>query len=712
MNRLNVISCYLSVLTCLTGGTVGSADESASNGSPVIRMSRAVLVDLQADDQEAALEKLARVADLLPPDKSTPGGSSTFRQPTEVQAAVGQAAAAIHRTLAQLSADERYDVWLKWTLGAEESVEARSLFVLTPHIAPPQEFARALGQRPRADSFAVPSIEQLTGCFDSMYELVEAAASSGQLNRLITTLERRQDRGARLNQVMLLAKLKRNAGDDENLLQAELQKRLEADATIPESSCTLAAVAVESTGTARLAEALAEQTLKINVGQNTQALNERVEAFLRRWHAYVVLRHRSPDTSVADFFQRPPQGWVSASAAGGHNSTGDISISQPVSWVDYERHIKRISGGNDDLLVLNFPLTGKFRLQGEVALLEDGIGGLTFGARGFHATSKTFFVRELQRSHQISRDWPFVADPKYRLFNFISIESDGDTVQFRSNTHPGWSASADSVAAFPWLGLWSTGPGRVVFRNLRLEDRPDETSEIRLLSPALPGWSDPLNPLPPSLQPWSTPAETDQHPIAEHSTAEVSSQRWQYQDEQLTAAPLDAANDSTRILPLLQYLRPLQTGEELRYEFYAANVQVAAFPALGSLAFLLEPQGVRLRWLNTHDDWTGLPVDNAILEPLNRRGPPDLPLQLEQWNAVSLKIGESGLQLSLNDQLIYERSVNDLPSLKFGFLHAPAESPLKIRNVVLKGNWSADQTPINGVERVHHRNDQTGAAED
>ena len=49
----------------------------------------------------------------------------------------------------------------------------------------------------------------------------------------------------------------------------------------------------------------------------------------------------------------------------------------------------------------------------------------------------------------------------------------------------------------------------------------------------------------------------------------------------------------------------------------------------------------RLHWLtNNAAEWTGLKEDNAIVEPINRRGPPKLPLKEGAWNQVSVQLAD------------------------------------------------------------------------
>jgi hypothetical protein len=87
----------------------------------------------------------------------------------------------------------------------------------------------------------------------------------------------------------------------------------------------------------------------------------------------------------------------------------------------------------------------------------------------------------------------------------------------------------------------------------------------------------------------------------------------------------------------LTYMRPLLDGESVSYEFFHEDGKTIVHPTLGRLTFLIESGGVRMHWLTDNDnEWTGLGADNAIVEPLNRRGPRSLPIKTCRLESKSL----------------------------------------------------------------------------
>jgi hypothetical protein len=111
-------------------------------------------------------------------------------------------------------------------------------------------------------------------------------------------------------------------------------------------------------------------------------------------------------------------------------------------------------------------------------------------------------------------------------------------------------------------------------------------------------------------------------------------------------------------------------------------------PTLGRLAFLIEPDGVRLHWLTDGErEWTGLSVDNTIIEPFNRRGPKPLPLKTGDWNRVTIALAHDRVTLSLNAATIYQQPLESDIDPQFGLYHDRRASAVRVRNVVMTGDW-------------------------
>lgn len=661
------MKCLVTLLAILSGGT-GAA--LAQVTAPTDSTAPAILQALQDDGPAKALDVLGDLH------------AQAAADPFLIQQS--PAIAAIHRSLSQLSRDEQYEMLRSWTL-PQTGTEVRVLTALVPEIAPPMEFARAIGERPKKESFAVASVGEVGGFFCSAWMLVVAADESGNLRKLITDLEpqaAKQTPNAAF--VLTLAKL-RDSRSSVDELKGLLESRTAATATEMSSrreDAVILAAAIQRAELAKVWEPLAEKLVQYDFTTGGGPWM----SFLRRLRATAILKSHSPESDVASILKATPPFWI---AAADQRRNGLATGSDQALWLTHENHVQRLSGPGDDLLLFRYPLTGKFELKGEVSVFDHGVAGMTFGGMSFDANDKLFTVHDVMRPFEESRTWPFVAAKELRLFNRLNVRSDGQRVLYLSNLHPGASTPLSSCESSPWLGLQASGYGRAYFRNLEIVGEPTIPREVTLVKGAdLRGWTTPLGEtLPRAVQPLLTPA-------TETVAAAVTPTDWSVTADGVLENTKAVATDAAATNPRqLAWMRPLLDGETLSYEFFYEDQMAEVHPTLGRLAFLLEPGGVRIRWITTgQTEWTGLEPDNAVIEPLNRKGPRSLPFQAQDWNAVTLQMQDGKLQIALNGETIYVRPVADLSNLHPGFFHQPQLTTARIRNVKLNGGDSWPET--------------------
>ncbi|MEZ6122559.1 MAG: DUF1583 domain-containing protein [Planctomycetaceae bacterium] len=662
------------IAALLTGMPGGISACGAQEPDAVVQAStaagRQILEALQQDDLSQALKVLGTMADVpVPDDRRVDDGMTA-------------AAGAIHRHLMQLDDGERFDLLKAWTLPTDDRSHVRVFTTLVPEVVPPMEFARALGERPKKDSFPVAGIGKMPGIFSSAWLLVTAAEASGNLRQLQTDLDAAvQKKVLNADFVRLLADLRdsRVTGDD---LVKKLEARIEPSGTVPSpaerSDAVLVAAALHRPELGKICESIVERLNQFDLKTGTSAF----VPWLRRLRAVTILQNRAPEAAPEELFGETPELWLAADAPVSHGqATGaDSSV-----WLVHEDHVQRLAGPGQDLLFLKYPLTGDWELKAEVAEFEHGSGGLTYGGLAFDANSNRFRLEEVHRAHREDRIWPFVAPKEHRMFNRINIRSRDGKVSFLSNLHPGFTEPVTSADGAQWLGLHASGVGRIVYRNLELVGTPEIPREVKLTSGSdLRGWYGD-QPLAKFIQPFPT---VEAAPLNEVPG-------WTMTDESVTSQQPSGENtDSDAIdMTTIRYMRPLLEGDSITYEFFSKADTTIVHPTLGRVAFLVEPGGVRLRWLSADQEWTGLSADNAITEPLNRRGPRTLPLEEDAWNTMQIRLDDGKVLLALNDTEVYQRDLSDIPGSTFGLSHNRISETAKFRNVVLTGNWPEKLTP-------------------
>src|SRR5262249_41461824 len=218
----------------------------------------------------------------------------------------------------------------------------------------------------------------------------------------------------------------------------------------------------------------------------------------------------------------------------------------------------------------------------------------------------------------------------------------------------------------PWLALQCFGLSTGGARNITISGRPVIPEQLSLSNlPDLTGW----------LADYYGDSATGQNPD------------WEEQGEEFRGRLRDDFPGSKQE-SLLLYHRPMLEDGEITYEFFHEPGKVMTHPTLDRLAFLLEPDGVKVhRLTDSQHERTGLAPDNASVEPENRRGPSSLPLKANQWNRLVLGLSGDRVAFRLNGDLSYELALEPTNQRSFGLFHYADETEARVRKVVYRGEW-------------------------
>lgn len=795
------------------------------------RLARTAREHLRNDQITDAMRVLGQAADLeLPHQDGLDDG-------------LASAAAAVHRRLAALDVGERFEVLRAWTMPTESRRTVRVLTTITPTLAPPTVFARALGERPRRDSFAVPEVGGVPGLFSTGWELVRAADASGRLRRFTREVEQLVEKdvpNARI--VLMLARIAAAGRADQQLVDeltvyatgladpsanarllslaqrvwlfgsgrfddakerttsfqvfphwhatrlawcggsaypktetgwclvkntggspgadhaairrwvaptagtvsitGELERPnengngihalivssrlgprgkwlirsgsiatgveavqvqqgdtidfvvdcIERDANFDQFSwpvrldlqtndgetVTFDSVSgfhgpVESNADLSIAGAcltkesllsIGERILKTNLAQTYDHESRLMRPFLRRALA-TAINKRYPDASLDVAEGSDLDLWIPSSVQeSGRHVQGAVRS----TWLTHEDHTMHLAGPRSDYVFFRYPLTGEFEFSCDAQIGGPGgtDGCIGYGGLGYElwAAQQSFKVWTANHEQVARFDCPFVANNSLATFNRFLLMSTANGVTVSCNGHPTWTDTGDEAAS-PWIALRSYGSAAPIFRNLQLTGDPVIPREVKMSEgDSLRGW-----------------------------TASYYSERmrnedadWFLKDGVVHGSKSETASVNPQ--SWLYYMRPLMNGESISYEFQYEAGQLEVHPALGRIAFLIERGGVRLHWMTDGDrEWTGLAEDNAVVEPLNRRGPRPLRLVAGEWNRATIELKNDTLTLSLNDTKIYVRKMEPDVERTFGFYHDKSRSEVRVRNVVMRGDW-------------------------
>jgi tetratricopeptide (TPR) repeat protein len=378
-------------------------------------------------------------------------------------------------------------------------------------------------------------------------------------------------------------------------------------------------------------------------------------------------------------------------------------------WTESDGMVAHIAGnGGTDLLMSRYPLTGTFEFSvdaysGAYAEATAGYGGLIAEPTPFFRQSG---VHNLGNQDTVARPGVFA---RYDAFNRITIRVEPGKVTYLVNGHLFYE-DTKGTATSPWLILYAPSQRHTAFRNATLTGHPEIPREVALSGgDGLDGWdsSSYFESIPPGRSMGklarssrqenvpTKPGDFDWHAFdgeirGRHaaSSAVGTTDRIYYSPGISDEPP--AANDPRP--SRLAYHRPLSDGDSIAYEFFYQPGETMVHPAVGHLAFLVEPEGVRLHALVPLGDGIGnVGPSNVLEDPAGRRDA--VALKPGGWNAATIRLKGATLALEVNGKLVYERDLDSDDDRIFSLYHDRAATAARARNLVLRGNWPKDLTP-------------------
>lgn len=638
---------------------------------------------------------------------------------------------ALHRKLIQLSPDDRYELLLKWTMPDTDHKSVRCFQVLTTDDAPPQEFARALNERPTPRSFSTPSVAGVPGLFSSGWLLMEAADEVGQLDSLRRKLQTLKDSGTPGAELGLsLSEIKATINADALLLSMRERLRTlrsnaetavksedaQADSSLP----PLADRVVVLEDYLFAVVSLNRADLRVDAIDSLIALEELLRTSggdrLTRTHVQrAVLQGLSfpageteAATSTALASDAAPKHWISFSVDDGTRWTlNNVAAPTRPMWISHEEHLKHISGRDIDFLCFRYPLVGDFQfaVDAQISGPDDMASGITANGLAIrisgYQSGPLLTVTSPDKRDQIEQPCPFIVHQRAPQFHQLSMMfKDGEST-FLVNNQRMWTEKRSELlprnglvgaepaensvgisdvdaGSSPWIGLRSSAEYSPLFRNLRIIGSPRIPRKLLLSQEGLRGW----------ISSWYGESRESVWPTQNKQQSNSNATPdWSISEGVISRSPGPENDVASHRASRLYYFRPLQDGESITYEFLQ-DESPAVHPALGRMAFVISPGGVNQTWIvDGQFEWTSLGQDNTIASPLARRGPRDLPLISNNWNKVTVALRDDVATISLNDTEIYQQRIDALQSRQFGFFAQPNVRPIQIRNVVLTGDW-------------------------
>jgi tetratricopeptide (TPR) repeat protein len=592
---------------------------------------------------------------------------------------IKNALAANSLVLAARSASDRYTQLRDWTLPAPQRETIRVVVDTVSPTVPPQAFLDLAERTAKID------VAPLTGAgpLSNVMQLIDAAEACGSLPELCERLQPlREKKVAFADSLLALALIRAGRTDEAAPIVDELFKTRAERGNANENKDRQSIDWVEYFVWREVlkspplsARAVAE------LSSYTEFVRSRaqVDTFLRILRDFADHQRRvenRPDSIAAPEFVH----WLPA-----------LTLSPPSDnvlswWTVSEEQIAHLSGHHGDMLYYRYPIEGDFQFEIDVShgpLQQAAIG---FGGVIVTPWDSGLIVGSAAGHESIMRSRSAQHGPG-GVDHFLLRVANGRQTWFLN----GQEVYAENLAAgSPWLHLQASQTTFGSFRNLRFSGEPRIPREVALLGES-------------SMNGWVTSFLGESQPVLRKAN-EKPDMTYDDYGEQIPVVqdPQQQYHWSAKNGVLngqslgeepkpgwTYYHRPLDAGEFVQFEFFHAPGEQTAAPTFGRFAFLLEPDGVRTRWINRagwDDSVLGVPTENAVHEAALARTDGPLPLKANDWNTVAIAATKETVSLSLNGTLIFERPI-EADNPRMVGIYRPKEAKTQVRKVVLSGNW-------------------------
>lgn len=590
----------------------------------------------------------------------------------------------LFRVMMAMSAQDRYELLSTITFGKENNINLSSAFV--PRSIPlpifTSAFATSLGPGNNEQRFELPAIGPTRDVLNSAALLAQTARQAGQLADLQGKLNG-LDGASVINVDVIQFFLNVDAQNpdfellktiiDDRTTKLRLMKSDSNSLKVQLASLQDYCIAVQGLDLVEVRESAVALLEVINDA------SRQVQNALLRSHVQQSLNHVKLSSVGLEPGQVKSPGLQHWHVVNCDVDQSHAAGSVATTWTAQDGYIKALTAPQDGLLYFRYPLIGQFEVSAMIShgyWLEGGFvyDGMQWQNQGLPSQEALLLHigRSIRKSPRVN-----LADSAAQD-SLNTLQLNDSNCSYRINRHV---AATDKLSGgSPFLALKASAGITPGFRHLKITGAPQIPRQVQLLSDhRLRGWA---------------PYHSEEKLCSAFETKDPGNGDWIVKDGILRSSILP---ESPLSESLLMYHRPMQSGEQIAWEFqYKPDLRIT-HPSLGRLVFLLRPDGVRLHWLTDGEsEWSGLSADHEVTDAAAQRST-QLPLLPDAWNKAKLSLTDQTVQLHLNGQLVLEREHESDLEMQFGFFHNRHTEEVAVRDAMLSGDWPATfQEAING----------------
>ncbi|MFM9962148.1 MAG: DUF1583 domain-containing protein [Planctomycetaceae bacterium] len=377
----------------------------------------------------------------------------------------------------------------------------------------------------------------------------------------------------------------------------------------------------------------------------------------------------------------------------------------PPTWFAHDGYLSHVSNSRQSDLVFGLPLGGSFELT-----LECREGNWSEGRAGYGGASCEIFAYQDTAHLHGKGNSGYEGNPKLtnllhkEPWNRYTIRVHDGHVKYYANGQPVFEDTPGAAA--PWLTLGAMQGFTPSYRNLRISGSPTIPREVALLGDErLRGWVasyfDESKPdalqtrkyisvkIEQNGQTYNTIVEDDGTMEGEPAQMGRSDTDWTFADGELRSTRRSSffGGESPS---LLTYQRPLRDGEMVSFEFWHQPGVTTAQPTFGEVVYALGSHASPERGRTTETVAKNT-ADRATNAPTLWRGVATTVVANADlktgWSSIAMSLNGGLFEIELNGKEVVSEKIEPTNSRRIGFFHDAAQTDLRIRNVVLSGDW-------------------------
>ena len=574
--------------------------------------------------------------------------------------------------------EERYQFLSKWVLPSElhDSLRVQVDFTPTQPAPPVDRQPLPVGRRINSGGKLVSPI----------LDLVDAAAAAGKLEEVRDQVEQFKavsllDQKNRLAILSLI--LLKQQKLEEAFTQIDLFRQLSAQAQ-PDDEKSLAAEAILCVSSLPFSEVIEVVGPTVDRVINQHRANSVRSTWSRQFQSLRSLRLDTVGSTASDSTAQ----WGSLSTISGQTRGVGIPASK---WLLKQGQADNIASHGDDYLFFAIPMRGNYQVECDVTAFNWLETRLFVGGKWVSPVYNyiSYQIGNMRNQQQRLPIEPRLTKGDERLHYRTEVR-DGSVTTFIN----GRAIHSEQLPENhdPWVAIRSGDIQEGTAWNVRITGTPTIPETIPLtLSSGIAGWlpyyEDTM---------WQWTGIPSDGLSGERDRAKATDTEDVSRTAAANALPLLMQTDHEQAI---FYQRPMLEDGTIEYEFFYSEGKQTAHPMMDRLCFLMQPNGVAIHWLTDGlFDRTELSPGNQTVEVKNRRGPKTLPLLADAWNRASVTLKGEVIDVTLNGQLVYQRSLESTNQRQFGFFYFSDQSELMVRNVRWTGQWTRELMAVKDQE--------------